>query len=89
MLRLLDTAKEFIGAPDYMFCMDSGAFDYNQLWCTSSLRGVTICELTVEFGKSGYHSGELGGIIPETFRIVRNLLDRVDNAETGMVIDDF
>ena len=72
-----------------MFCMDSGAFDYNQLWCTSSLRGVVICELTVEFGKSGYHSGELGGIIPETFRIVRNLLDRIDNNETGMVVDDF
>merc|ERR1712087_1001567 len=68
LLRLLDVAKDFIGAPDYMFCMDSGAFDYNQLWCTSSL---------------------LGGIILETFRIVRNLLDRIDNNETGMVVDDF
>lgn len=83
LLRLLDVAKEFIGAPDYMFCMDSGAFDYNQLWCTSSLRGVNIVELTVEFGKSGYHSGEVGGIIPETFRIIRTLLDRVDSSATG------
>lgn len=69
--------------------MDSGAFDYNQLWLTSSLRGVCIVELNVEFGKSGYHSGEVGGIIPETFRIVRQLLDRIDNAATGMVVDDF
>lgn len=72
-----------------MFCMDSGAFDYNQLWCTSSLRGVNIVELCVEFGKSGYHSGEVGGIIPETFRIIRTLLDRVDSSATGMVVDDF
>lgn len=89
LLPLLDAAKEFIGAPDYCFCMDSGAFDYNQLWCTSSLRGINIVELKVEFGKSGYHSGEVGGIIPETFRIVRALLDRVDSSATGRVVDDF
>lgn len=89
LLRLLDLAKDFIGAPDFCFCMDSGAFDYNQLWCTSSLRGINIVELTVEFGKSGYHSGEVGGIIPETFRIMRQLLDRVDNSATGRVVDDF
>ena len=83
LLNLLDEARDFIGAPDYCFCMDSGAFDYNQLWVTSSLRGCCSIILTVEFAKSGYHSGEVGGIIPETFRIVRNLLDRVDDSETG------
>ena len=71
LLRLLDAAKECIGAPDYMFCMDTSAFDYNKLWCISSLRGINIVKLQVEFGKSGYHSGEVGGIIPETFRIMR------------------
>jgi len=89
LLNLLDVARDFIGAPDFCFCMDSGAFDYNQLWCTSSLRGAVIVELTVEFGKSGYHSGEVGGIIPETFRIIRSLLDRVDSSLTGRVVDDF
>ena len=89
MLRLLDLAKDFIGAPDFCFCMDSGAFNYNQLWCTSSLRGVCIVELKVEFGLSGYHSGEVGGIIPETFRITRALLDRIDNSATGQVADEF
>jgi|Transcript_42009 acetylornithine deacetylase/succinyl-diaminopimelate desuccinylase-like protein len=69
--------------------MDSGAFDYNQLWCTSSLRGINIVELKVEFGKSGYHSGEVGGIIPETFRIIRSLLDRVDSSATGRAADEF
>lgn len=89
LLKLLDAAKDFIGTPDFCFCMDSGAFDYNQLWLTSSLRGINIVELTVEFGKSGYHSGEVGGIIPETFRLMRQLLDRIDNSATGMVTDEF
>jgi hypothetical protein len=56
---------------------------------TSSLRGAVIVGLTVEFGKSGYHSGEVGGIIPETFRIIRSLLDRVDSSLTGQVVEDF
>lgn len=89
LIRLLEVAKDFIGTPDFCFCMDSGAFDYNQMWCTSSLRGVVIVELTVQFGKSGYHSGEVGGIIPETFRIIRSLLDRLDDSATGRVVDDF
>jgi len=89
LLDLLAVAKDFIGPPDFMFCMDSGAFDYNQLWCTSSLRGVNIVELKVKFGDSGYHSGEVGGIIPETFRIVRTLLERIDSAATGQVVEDF
>ena len=89
LLPLLAVAKDFIGAPDFCFCMDSGAFDYEHLWCTSSLRGANIGELTVAFGKTGYHSGEVGGIIPETFRIARTLLDRIDSAETGLVAGDF
>jgi len=44
-----------------------------------------MVDFTVEFGKVGYHSGEVGGIIPETFRIIRTLLDRLDNNITGQV----
>lgn len=80
LLRLLDAAKDFIGKPDYCFCIDSGAFNYDQFWLTSSLRGCCIVTLNVEFAKGGYHSGEVGGIIPETFRVIRALLDRVDNS---------
>lgn len=71
LVALLEQAKDFIQPPDMLFCMDSGAFDYNQLWITSSLRGICIIDLTVELGSAGYHSGEVGGIVPETFRIVR------------------
>ena len=79
LLKLLDLAKDDIGVPDSVFIMDSGAFDYNNLWITSSLRGVLVVELKVEAGMQGYHSGELGGILPETFRVVRELLSRVDD----------
>jgi hypothetical protein len=68
--------------------MDSGAFDYNQLWMTSSLRGICIIDMTVQLGNAAYHSGEVGGIVPETFRIVRQLLDRLDDPVTGAVIED-
>lgn len=85
LLHLLSLAKDTIGRPDFVLCMDSGAFDYEQLWLTSSLRGICILDLTVECGAGGYHSGETGGIVPETFRIVRTLLDRLDNSETGEV----
>lgn len=86
LLELLAIAKDAIGRVDFCFCMDSGAFDYNQLWCTSSLRGVVIVDVTVSGCKTGYHSGEVGGILPETFRVLRKLLDRVDDSETGKVL---
>lgn len=86
LVALLKDAADVIGAPDACFCMDSGAFDYNQLWVTSSLRGICIIDMTVQHGHAGYHSGEVGGIVPETFRIIRMLLNRLDNAETGEVI---
>jgi acetylornithine deacetylase/succinyl-diaminopimelate desuccinylase-like protein len=89
LISLLDEAADLIGKVDYCFCMDSGALDYEQLWMTSSLRGIVIVSLTVEGGKIGYHSGECGGIIPETFRIIRALLDRIDDPKTGKVASEF
>jgi len=88
LIALLTAAKDTIGEPDFLFCLDSGAFDYEQMWITSSLRGVTLCDLTVSGAKGGYHSGEVGGIVPETFRVVRELLSRLDDPATGEVIKE-
>ena len=88
LINLLNKATDIIGTPDLCFCMDSGALDYEQLWTTSSLRGICIVDVHVKGGKIGYHSGECGGIIPETFRIVRQLLDRLDDSKTGKVIEE-
>jgi acetylornithine deacetylase/succinyl-diaminopimelate desuccinylase-like protein len=85
LLELLEASKGVIGNPDVMICMDSGAFDYSRLWLTSSLRGVVSVDLTVSGATQCYHSGEVGGIIPETFSVVRALLDRVDDSKTGEI----
>lgn len=89
LIRLLTEAKGLIGQIDVCLCMDSGAMDYDQLWMTSSLRGCALVDFNVWAGQDGYHSGEVGGIVPETFRIVRQLLDRIDDSKTGKVIDQF
>ena len=63
--------------------------DYEQLWTTSSLRGVAEVDFEVKLGMTGYHSGEVGGIVPETFRIVRQLLDRLDDSKDGTTCKEF
>ena len=85
LIDLLDAASEYTGKPDVLICLDSGTLDYNQLWITSSLRGVAMVDVTVACGENAYHSGQAGGIVPETFTVVRALLDRFDDAETGDV----
>jgi len=88
-LKLLDAAKDIIGTPDVCICLDSGALDYNTMWLTTSLRGVIIVDVTVSGGEIGYHSGEAGGIVPESFRVIRELLARIDDPLTGEVHKDF
>jgi acetylornithine deacetylase/succinyl-diaminopimelate desuccinylase-like protein len=88
LLDLLALAEPVIKKPDVCFCMDSGALDYDQLWLTSSLRGICIVDCKIEAGKVGYHSGETGGILPETFRIARILLNRLDDPNTGKVCEE-
>jgi hypothetical protein len=44
-----------------------------------------MVDIEVSCGLNGYHSGEVGGIVPETFRILRVLLDRLDDSKNGTV----
>jgi acetylornithine deacetylase/succinyl-diaminopimelate desuccinylase-like protein len=68
--------------------LDSGAGNYDQLWVTTSLRGLAGGLLTVEILDEGVHSGAASGIVPSSFRIARQLLDRLDDAGTGRVLVD-
>jgi len=45
--------------------------------------------LKVKILKESVHSGDASGIVPETFRIVRKILDRIDCVETGQVVKQF
>jgi acetylornithine deacetylase/succinyl-diaminopimelate desuccinylase-like protein len=75
-----------IGSPSLVVCLDSGCGDYDHWWVTTSLRGVVVGTLVVEVLTEGVHSGDAGGVVADSFRIVRALLDRVEDAKTGRVL---
>jgi len=66
--------------------LDSGCRNYDQLWVTTSLRGLVGGTLTVEILSEGVHSGHASGIVPSSFRIARQLLNRLDDPASGRVL---
>lgn len=76
-----------LGTPELVICLDSGAGNYEQMWCTTSLRGLIGGQLMVETLYEGVHSGDAAGIVPDGFQIVRLLLNRLEDAATGEIID--
>src|SRR5262249_11200035 len=81
----IDALKERIGEPTLVVCLDSGCGNYDQLWTTTSLRGLLAGNLRVEILKEGVHSGDASGIVPSTFRILRSLLARIEDENTGEI----
>ena len=73
-----------IGTPSLVICLDSGCGNYDQLWITTSLRGIVNGALTVEVLREGVHSGA-SGIVPSSFRILRGLLSRLEDERTGEI----
>jgi acetylornithine deacetylase/succinyl-diaminopimelate desuccinylase-like protein len=82
----VDALADRIGTPSLVICLDSGCIDYERLWVTTSLRGLVSGTLTIDIVTAGLHSGDVGGMVPSTFRIARMLLDRVDDAVTGDIL---
>jgi len=85
----IDLLAEKIGTPRLVICLDSGCGNYEQLWMTTSLRGSIVGNLTVEVLSEGVHSGDASGIVPSSFRILRILLDRLEDAKTGHIIPEW
>ena len=75
-----------IGSPSLVLCLDSGCLDYNRLWVTTSLRGLVSGTLRVEILTEGVHSGEASGVVPSSFRICRELLDRIEDSFDGRML---
>jgi acetylornithine deacetylase/succinyl-diaminopimelate desuccinylase-like protein len=84
----IDALKDKIGTPSLVICLDSGCGNYEQLWMTTSLRGLVGGTLTVNVTKEGIHSGSGSGIVPSCFRILRQLLNRIENETSGDIILD-
>ena len=66
-----------------VICLDSFAGDYETLWVTTSLRGLVGLDVRVRVLEEGVHSGVAGGAVPSSFRVLRQLLDRIEDSETG------
>lgn len=74
------------GDVSLVMCLDSGASDYDRMWLTTSLRGLVRTTVTVRVLQVGQHSGNVGGIVPSSFRVLRVLLDRLEDSATGEVV---
>ena len=81
----IDELSDRIGKPELVICLDSGCGNYDQLWNTTSLRGLVGGDLKIEILKEGVHSGDASGIVPSSFRILRMLLNRIDNTDSGVI----
>ena len=82
----IDALADRIGTPSLVVCLDSGCIDYDRMWVTTSLRGLVMGKLTVDIVTEGLHSGDASGMVPSSFRIARQLLDRVEDAVTGELL---
>ena len=86
LLPYVDVLKARLGDVSLVVCLDSGAGNYDQLWLTSSLRGMASGVLKVQILTEGVHSGDASGLVPSSFRIMRQVLDRLEDSATGRLL---
>jgi acetylornithine deacetylase/succinyl-diaminopimelate desuccinylase-like protein len=84
----IDALKPRLGNVSLVVCLDSGAGNYDQLWLTTSLRGMVSGVLKVEILTEGIHSGDASGLVPSSFRILRHVLDRLEDSKTGYLLPE-
>ncbi|MEY3474588.1 MAG: hypothetical protein RL087_1046 [Pseudomonadota bacterium] len=88
LMPYIDALRPRLGDVALVICLDSGAGNYDQLWLTTSLRGMASGTLKVEILTEGVHSGDASGLVPSSFRIMRQLLDRLEDSKTGRLLPD-
>jgi acetylornithine deacetylase/succinyl-diaminopimelate desuccinylase-like protein len=81
----IDALADRIGNPSLVVCLDSGCGNYDQFWSTTSLRGLANGVLRVQVLTEGVHSGDASGIVPSSFRVLRDLLSRIEDEATGTI----
>ena len=86
LLPYVDALRARLGEVGLVVCLDSGAGNYDQLWLTTSLRGMASGVLKVEILTEGVHSGDASGVVPSSFRIMRQVLDRLEESKTGRLL---
>ena len=86
LLPYVDALRTRLGDVGLVICLDSGAGNYDQLWLTTSLRGMASGTLKVQILTEGIHSGDASGLVPSSFRIMRMVLDRLEDSATGRLL---
>jgi len=86
LLPYVDALRKRLGDVGLVICLDSGAGNYDQLWLTTSLRGMASGTLKVEILTEGIHSGDASGLVPSSFRIMRMVLDRLEDSTSGRLL---
>jgi acetylornithine deacetylase/succinyl-diaminopimelate desuccinylase-like protein len=86
LLPYIDVLRARLGDVGLVVCLDSGAGNYDQLWITNSLRGMASGVLKVQVLTEGVHSGDASGLVPSSFRIMRQLLERLEDSDTGRLL---
>jgi acetylornithine deacetylase/succinyl-diaminopimelate desuccinylase-like protein len=82
----IEALAKRIGKPSLVVCLDSGCGNYDQLWSTTSLRGLLGGVLRVDVLGEGVHSGSASGVVASSFRVLRKVLSRIENEDTGKVL---
>ena len=82
----IEALEDRIGSPGLVICLDAECGNYDQFWCTTSLRGNLVGTLHVDVLSEGVHSGSASGVVPSSFRILRDLLSRVEDPSDGRVL---
>ncbi len=86
LLPYIDALRPRLGDVALVICLDSGAGNYDQLWLTTSLRGMVSGTLRIDVLTEGVHSGDASGLVPSSFRIMRQVLDRLEDSATGRLL---
>ena len=88
LLPYVDALKDRLGDVSLVVCLDSGCGNYEQLWLTTSLRGNVTGVLEVQVLDEGVHSGDASGVVPSSFRIMRQLFDRIEDSNNGRLLPE-
>ena len=84
LLPYVDALRTRLGDVGLVVCLDSGAGNYDQLWLTNSLRGMASGVLRVDVLSEGVHSGDASGVVPSSFRVLRQVLAGWKTAPPGV-----
>ena len=86
LARYIQELAPRIGDPAFIAIADLGCNDMKRVWLTQSLRGTVSLTVDVRVLNTPSHSGLACGVVPSSFRIMRALLDRIEDAATGELL---